>query len=98
MRGYNRVRGIAWPVTFVVNDGHRFTVPPPVRSSSSTLLRCRVEGGPGADDYEIGESYNEPSAGAIIGRTIRWWVERTGIGVSIDPKRRGLAGEANTGW
>lgn len=50
------------------------------------MLSCRVEAGPRAGDYEIGESYGEQSAGAIIGRTIRWWTERTGIGVSIDPK------------
>jgi mono/diheme cytochrome c family protein len=34
-----------------------------------------------AGDYEIGRWYNEPSAVAIIGRTMRWWIERTGSDV-----------------
>lgn len=87
MTGYNRVRGIAWPITFAVDDGHRFTIHPPERGPEGPVLRCHVEGGPRAGDYEIGEYLGEQSAGGIIGRTIRWWIERTGIGVSIDPRR-----------
>jgi hypothetical protein len=86
MPGYNRVRGITWPVTFRVDDGHRFTIPPPIDDPTGRVLRCHVEGGR-AGEYEIGPWCNEQSAGAIIGRTIRWWIERTGVGVSIDRRR-----------
>jgi hypothetical protein len=88
MTGYNRVRGVAWPVTFRVDDGHAFTVYPPERGPGGSVLRCRVDGGARAGDYEIGEFFGEQSAGGVIDRTIRWWVERTGIGVSIDPRRK----------
>jgi len=47
------------------------------------VLRCRVEGGAKAGDYEIGPYYSEQSAGAVIGRTIRTWIERTGEGIAI---------------
>lgn len=95
MPGSNRIRGIASPVTLRLVDGHRFTVLPPHASGE---LRVQVEGGPRAGDYEIGEYLGEQSAGAIIGRTIRWWCERTGIGVSIDPGRdRGIVGPGTVG-
>jgi hypothetical protein len=86
MRGYNRVRGITWPVTFAVN-GHRFVVLPPERGPNGPVVRCRVDGGSRAGDHEIGESYGEQTHGAIIGRTIRWWIEHTGFGASMDPRR-----------
>jgi hypothetical protein len=87
MRGYNRVTGITWPVTFSVVGGRQFTVQAPVSGPCGLVLRFRVERGDGAGDYEIGPYYGEQSAGAVIGRTVRWWVERTGIGASIDSRR-----------
>ncbi len=86
MPGYNRVRGINWPVTFSVDDGHRFTVSQPIDGPAGLALQCHVEGGR-AGVYEIGPWYNEQSVGAIIGRTMRWWIERTGFGVSIERRR-----------
>ena len=83
MPGYNRVRSLAWPVVFHVEGGRRFTVGAPIPSPRGLSLRCRVETGPDAAEYEIGSYYGEQSAGAVIGRTIRWWIERTGIGTSI---------------
>lgn len=83
MPGYNRVRGVRWPVAFAVADGRRFTVWAPAPSPDGLVLRCRVEGGPRAGEYEIGPYYSEQSAGAVIGRTIRTWIERTGEGVTI---------------
>ena len=87
MRGYNRVRSLTWPVVFQIDGGQRFTVDAPVRGPEGLRLRCRVESGQDVVDREIGAYYNERSAGAIIGRTIRWWIESTGVGVSIAPTR-----------
>ena len=83
MTTYNRVRGVQWPVVFAVADGRRFTVPAPVRTPIGYVLRCQVEGGARAGEYEIGPYYSEQSAGAVIGRAIRTWIERTGEGIAI---------------
>lgn len=89
MPGYNRARGVSWPVTFRVADGRLFTVLPPMVGvgvgvgAAGLVLRCRVEGGPGAGDHEIGRYYGEQSAGAVIGRTIREWILRTGEAIAI---------------
>jgi hypothetical protein len=83
MAHYNRVRGVQWPVVFAVSDGRRFTVWAPQPSPVGPVLLCHVEGGAGAGDYEIGPYYSEQSAGAVIGRTIRTWIERTGEGIAV---------------
>ena len=80
---YNRLRGVQWPVSFAVADGRRFTVSAPVAAPQGLVLRCRVEAGPGSGEYELGPYYGEQSAGAVIGRTIRTWIERTGEGIAI---------------
>jgi len=87
MRGYNRVRSLAWPVVFHVDDGRRFTVDAPVLGPHGRSLWCRVQTGQEIVRYEMGAYYGEQSAGAVIGRTIRWWIEVTGIGTTIAPPR-----------
>jgi hypothetical protein len=89
MHGYNRVRTLAWPVVFQATGGHRFTIDAPLQSPVGLVLRCRVEQNGLATDYEVGPYYNEASAGAIIGRTLRWWVGRTGVGVVIKGEKTG---------
>ena len=55
----------------------------PAPTPLGLVLRCRVEGGARAGEYDIGPYYNEQSAGAVIGRAIRTWIERTGEGIAI---------------
>jgi hypothetical protein len=77
MPGYNRVRGIQWPVTFTIEDGRRFTVEAPERSSDGAELEMRlmVEDENGAVDYVVSPIAPATSAGGVIGRTLRWWWE-----------------------
>lgn len=83
MTGYNRVSGIRWPVTFVIEDGRRFTVPMPAEGDDPEL-ELLVDDGRGAGRYAIGPSLGEQTTGAIIGRALRWWTETTGQFAVID--------------
>jgi hypothetical protein len=86
MPGYNRVRGVRWPVAFWVTDGREFIVPAPVPGPDGLILRCRVDAADAASEFDIGPYYGEQTAGAVIGRAIREWIRRTGQGIVIAPR------------
>jgi hypothetical protein len=86
MPGYNRVRGVRWPVAFWVADGRAFVVLPPTPGPDGLVLRCRVEAAGRGGEFEVGRYYGEQTAGAVIGRTIREWIRRTGEGIVIAPR------------
>ncbi len=64
---------IEWPVLFQVEDGRRFRVTRVAGSEDS--LVARVDGSAG--DRTVGAYLGEQTAGAVIGRTLRWWYETT---------------------
>jgi hypothetical protein len=65
-----------WPVTFLVEDGRRFMVTRPagpVEPADTLLVHVDGQTAPVA----MGSYLGEQTAGAVIGRTLRWWYEET---------------------
>jgi hypothetical protein len=85
---YHRAAGISWPVRFAVADGRRFTVLAPQPGSGGPMLWARVEGPAGMTKHEIGPYKNEMTARAVIGRTVRWWIETTGETIAAAKSRQ----------